>query len=290
MGTPFVSLLKPSTSLSHYDRTLPPSEQIHPSIPTTFRDAMIVREQVYVHEQGVPLPNEFDTDDPRACHWVVYASISQVVAREERCPWTNDIVTPRRSETKSVPIGTIRLVPFPHPPHPRNGGVYVDGMLTNAGEPEAKVPVVAPLTESEMRRLNGSLLPFTRDRATDMHDGLEPYVKLGRLAVVKEFRGRGIAGLLIRAALGWMQENPTYFNPSVATLGFGRLCADTNRDVPKWHGLFCCHAQDDAIPVWSKHGFKADEAIGHWLEEGIPHVGMFLRLPVDLETHRLQAL
>jgi len=38
-----------------------------------------------------------------------------------------------------VPIGTIRLVPFPHPPHPRDGGIYVDGKLTNAGQPAARV-------------------------------------------------------------------------------------------------------------------------------------------------------
>lgn len=57
------------TGFSGYDRKLPSSEQPE-NIPQTFLDAMEVREQVFVHEQGVPLDNEFDADDARACHWV----------------------------------------------------------------------------------------------------------------------------------------------------------------------------------------------------------------------------
>jgi hypothetical protein len=68
MGTPFISFLGPS-NLDDYDRKRRPSQQPD-TIPKTFLDAMEVREQVFVEEQGVPLDNEFDSDDPRACHWV----------------------------------------------------------------------------------------------------------------------------------------------------------------------------------------------------------------------------
>jgi predicted GNAT family N-acyltransferase len=68
MGTPFITFLGPS-NLGEYDRYKKSSEQSS-NIPKAFIDAMEVREQVFVEEQGVPLANEFDSDDARACHWV----------------------------------------------------------------------------------------------------------------------------------------------------------------------------------------------------------------------------
>ncbi|KAK3386601.1 hypothetical protein B0H63DRAFT_138361 [Podospora didyma] len=328
MGTPFIALLEPATLLSHWDRKLPSSGQKHPSIPRTFIDAMSVREQVYVVEQGVPQENEFDDDDGRSCHWVIYASVNikapvdpAIAANEDPITPLDDLATttkrrPRRSETRSLPIGTIRLVPFPHPPHPRNGGVYVDGQLINAGEPVSAVAnaahrrpaspssipgteppdnndadeendenemkeeeVVLPLTKAERARLIRTL-PFCLDRATSLHDGTEPYIKLGRLAVLKEFRGRGIAGQLVRTAVEWMRQHQTAFNPSVTVIGFKNLGLGVTQpgEVPRWRGLVCCHAQEDAVKLWEKCGFEVDKGMGRWLEEGIPHVGMFMRV------------
>ena len=68
MGTPFISFLGPS-NLDEYNRRLPQSQQSK-NIPKIFLHAMEVREKVFVQEQGVPLDNEFDSDDSRACHWV----------------------------------------------------------------------------------------------------------------------------------------------------------------------------------------------------------------------------
>jgi hypothetical protein len=68
MGTPFIAFTGP-TNLDGYNRKLSSSEQPG-SIPKTFLDAMEVREEVFVQEQGVPPENEFDADDARACHWV----------------------------------------------------------------------------------------------------------------------------------------------------------------------------------------------------------------------------
>jgi len=67
-ATPFIAFQGP-TNLEGYARKRRPSEQ-PASIPKTFLDAMEVREQVFVLEQGVPLENEYDSDDARACHWV----------------------------------------------------------------------------------------------------------------------------------------------------------------------------------------------------------------------------
>lgn len=68
MGTPFMQFLRPS-NLNEYDRHKRPIEQLG-DVPKVFLDAMEIREQVFVIEQGVPLENEFDSDDARSCHWV----------------------------------------------------------------------------------------------------------------------------------------------------------------------------------------------------------------------------
>ncbi|KAI8630997.1 acetyltransferase [Xylariaceae sp. FL1651] len=312
MGTPFISLLEP-TRLEGYDRKLPHDQQ--PShIPGIFQDAMSVREAVFVREQGVPLDCEYDADDARSCHWVMYASVNMTTAPEERDPATDAVLRPRRSETRSMPIGTMRIVPFPHPPHPPEGARYVGNVLQPAedgggggdgsnnqdshgknhdnsqtgsnisstaaavaDDPAGGRPRSQPLSTVDERRQT-SAMPFGADRATDFHDGKEPYVKLGRVAVVPEFRGHRISAQLWNAARKWLQENPTYFNPSVKELGMDRMKAGTTDDIPKWNGLVCTHAQEDVVKVYERWGFRVDKGMGKWFEEGIPHVGMYLRL------------
>ncbi|OLN87196.1 hypothetical protein CCHL11_03623 [Colletotrichum chlorophyti] len=285
MGTPFVSLLEP-TRLDAYIRGTPHDEQ-PAAIPKEFCDAMEVREAVFVEEQGVPADNEFDADDSRSCHWVAYASVNKVVEQEVLDDQGN-VLRPRRSSTRSVPIGTIRLVPFPHAPHPRDGGAYWDGVLTElkSGEalPEAKD--AADETENAAEHVGGERRPsatrvFAPDRATELHDGREPYVKLGRLAVVKEFRGHRIARLLLTTALAWLRAHPSYFNPSIKEMGLEQIGATSAEEVPKWNGLVCVHAQKNVVGAWEKFGFRVDEGMGTWWEEGIEHKGMFLRLDVE---------
>jgi predicted GNAT family N-acyltransferase len=188
----------------------------------------------------------------------VYASINTTTEPEVKDADGN-IVKRKRSVTRSTPIGTIRLVPFPHPPHPEPGSVFVA---------DADAVSTAPP-------------PYITDRATTFHDGKEPYYKLGRIAVVKEFRGAGVARMLANAALSWAQENPTFFNPSVTTLGMDNLGAKSAEDIPVWKGLVCVHAQESVQNTWAKWGFVLDEGMGTWEEEGIKHVGMFRRLPID---------
>ncbi|CAG9979385.1 unnamed protein product [Clonostachys byssicola] len=271
MGTPFITFLEPS-KLEGYKPGAPREDQ--PStIASAFLDAMEVREEVFVKEQKVPAENEFDPDDARSCHWIVYASINkteELEIRDER----GNVIQPRKSSTRSTPIGTIRLVPFPHDPHPKNGGKYWNGVL----EGEDDFPV-GPIQTGGKR--------YITDRPTSFHDGKEPYVKLGRLAVIKEFRGHRIAGLLVQTVLAWVKANPTFFNPSIKELGLESIGALSERDVPKWRGLVCVHAQEQVVDVWAKWGFQVDEEMGKWEEEGISHVGMFQRLSVDTDQIRI---
>ncbi|KAI0882557.1 uncharacterized protein GGS22DRAFT_46245 [Annulohypoxylon maeteangense] len=287
MGTPFISLLEP-TRLDGYDNTKPHTAQ-PAHIPRVFLDAMEVREAVFVEEQKVPLAFEYDADDARSCHWVVYASVNRTTEPEERDPQTGEVTKPRKSETRSVPIGTMRIVPFPHPPHPPSGARYVGNVLQEDDGKEddssshdnatAARPRARTLTSVDTER-QASALPFGADAPTTYHDGKEPYVKLGRLAVIPMFRGHHIAGQLWRAAKAWLEEHPTFFDPSVTELGMDQLKAGGAGDIPKWNGLICCHSQESAVKLYEKWGFKVDEGMGKWYEEGIPHVGMFQRLNI----------
>jgi predicted GNAT family N-acyltransferase len=272
MGTPFITFLGPSR-LEGYRAGKP--RELQPScIPSPFLDAMEVREAVFVSEQGVPLENEFDSDDCRSCHWVIYASVNKTEEVEVRDEDGN-VVKPRKSSTRSTPIGTIRLVPFPHEPHPVVNGKYWNNVLEGQGNSSSEPELVS------------AMKPYIIDRPTSFHDGKEPYVKIGRLAVVKEFRGHRLAGLLIQAVLAWLKKNPTYFNPSIKELGLENMAVSNERDIPKWQGLVCIHAQESVTAFWRKWGFEIDEGMGKWWEEGIPHVGMFHRLEVDADQIRI---
>jgi predicted GNAT family N-acyltransferase len=99
------------------------------------------------------------------------------------------------------------------------------------------------------------------------------------LAVLKEFRGSGIARMLVSAAMTWMQQNPTFFNPSITSMGMDKFASLD--EVPVWKGLVCVHAQIQVAKTWAKWGFQLDEGMGEWNEEGIQHVGMFQRLNLD---------
>ncbi|KAI1107395.1 hypothetical protein F4804DRAFT_198710 [Jackrogersella minutella] len=288
MGTPFITLLEP-TRLDGYDNSKPSSQQA-PHISKTFRDAMEVREAVFVAEQGWSLALEHDADDARSCHWVTYASVNRTTEPEERDPRTGEVTRPRKSETRGMPIGTLRIVPFPHPPHPHPGGRYIDNVLQEEEDPPpssfkkqgdgaATRPRTRTLTSVDEER-QVSALPFGADAPTTYHDGKEPYVKLGRLAVIPMFRGHHIAGQLWHAAKKWLEDHPAFFNPSVTELGMDQLKAGGAGDIPHWNGLICCHAQEGVVKLYEKWGFKVDEGMGRWHEEGVPHVGMFQRLQI----------
>ncbi|CAI4217170.1 unnamed protein product [Parascedosporium putredinis] len=264
MATPFLSTLLPS-NLRAYKRGLPRAQQSE-SVSPIFLDAMEIREQVFVEEQGVPADNDV-----------------RRTIREEVLDAEGNVVEPRVSDARRVPVGTIRIVPFPHDPHPVSGAKYWGGKMEEGTEEGGKKK---DTKESDRQKEAAAAEPvrtelgYFADRPTTFHDGQEPYVKLGRLAVVKEFRGQGMAGFLVRSAVEWLRENPNYFDPSVVAKGLARLDA-VNAPVPQWKGLVCAHAQEQVAATWARWGFRVDEDMGVWWEEGIRHVGMFLRLEID---------
>jgi predicted GNAT family N-acyltransferase len=229
-------------NIDAYDRRQPASQQ-PASVSDIFKDAMTVREAVFVEEQGVPLAMELDADDARSCHLIVYD------------------LAPDRS--KFTPVGTVRIVPFPHDPHPLPGSSWdVD-------------------ENSECVILTSEPPPFIIDRVTSFHDGMEPYIKLGRLAILKEFRGRKLADLLVNSAIEWAEKHPEYFNlpPSRSYADGKSLEIDAYRTT--WNGLICVHAQKYVANAWAKWGFVVDKGMGEWTEAGIPHVGMFKRINIS---------
>ena len=60
-----------------------------------------------------------------------------------------------------------------------------------------------------------------------------------------------------------------------------------------WNGLVMIHAQANLQAMWERHGFQEElrnehgeieaAAEPHWIEEGIEHVGMWKRLPLERE-------
>jgi predicted GNAT family N-acyltransferase len=237
--SPIIRLQEPPISLDGYDRSLPVLQQ-SVILPNTFIDAMSVREDVFVKEQGCSLLMEADPDDARSCHWVVYDKL------------------PGESELK--PAGTIRLVPFPHDPHPVPDSSW-------DFDPGAESAV-----------MTYKKIPHIVDRATTHHDGKEPYFKLGRWAVRKEFRGRGLANLLVKTAFEWAKKNPKFFNIPLDVTALDQDDREIDGRIVAWRGLVCIHAQEQVASAWAKLGFKLDEGMGKWTEAGIPHVGMFQQL------------
>lgn len=280
MSTEFLTLLPPpGAALAAYNRTKH-SDQQPGSIPQLFKDAMSVREAVYVEEQGVPLANELDDDDARSWHWIVYASVGTTSTSSSRSPpkshtWhkrraskedQEDADRRRSSATASrVPVGTIRLIPPPHPPNPyithdpHSPTTTAAAAAAHDPHPDADPPAPVPLPT-------------------------EPFVKLGRLATLPAYRKLGLSRLLINAALEWAAANPTQVlrPPSPATLEAARL--EGREEEEQWRGLAMVHAQVSVEGLWARFGFREEfEGVpkeGRWWEEGIEHLGMWRRLRV----------
>lgn len=259
MTTEFISMLEPpGSSIAKYDCSKPSSKQPS-SIPSTFVEAMSIREEVFVKEQAVPLENELDTDDPRSFHWVAYASVGthggspppaydNLDHRKSSSTGSAKDEDRRKSESTAsrVAVGCIRLVPPPHPPNP-----YL------------------PQSNSDAQP-NG-----------DTHS--EPYVKLGRLATLPQFRKMGLSRLLIKAALDYAAAHPDSITPPLSPAELEKQRLEGRPEAQGWKGLVVINAQKQVQGFWEKYGFKVDEGMGTWDEEGIEHVGMWRRIPVRRE-------
>lgn len=272
-GTEFLTMLPPPRGdVADYDNTKPYNKQTA-QIPQIFRDAMSVREEVY-GEQGVPLEAEFDDDDPRSWHWVVYASVASSASsppKDMRTDTSSSADEARRSSTSGtrLPVGTIRLIPGPHAPNPY--------LASSEGKATDKHADASPPPGTE----------------SPHEDPEEPYVKLGRLAVLEPYRKLGLAKLLINTALDYAAKNheDIYEPPSATTMEKASLRRDSVPEAMTWNGLVMIHAQASLKSLWERYGFaeelkndKGEVVIAkepQWTEEGIVHVGMWRRLKID---------
>lgn len=270
--TTFVSLQTPLHATARlYDASKRHDSQPH-DIPETFLDAMSVREEVYVDEQHVPLENEFDSEDAQSYHWVSYASIattSPSPSSELRTDPSllangsdhDDHVAKRKSSASKLAVGTIRLVP---PPHDHDLPSHNEGPDMSGSD--------LPLEEAEPKGC--------------LRRGAEPYVKLGRLAVLKPYRKLGLSSLLLNAALQYAASHPDEILPPLSPTAAEQKKLELEKEgksgdvVTRWEGLVLVHAQSGIEKLWKAWGFVRDETMGTWVEEGIEHVGMWRRIEV----------
>ncbi|OQO05964.1 hypothetical protein B0A48_10060 [Cryoendolithus antarcticus] len=163
-----------------------------------------------------------------------------VYVHEQHIPLENELDEDDRKSYYSVayaadqPVGCIRLVPPPDDP------VHVF---------------------DKHRQINGET--YVGEVKSDVHDGSEIFVKLGRLAVLKEWRGKDVSRLLVERAVEWAATHDAALS-----------------DEGEFKGLVLVHAQIGLQKFWSRHGFVLDEGMGIWDEEGIDHVAMWRRLEV----------
>jgi predicted GNAT family N-acyltransferase len=187
---------------------------------------MIVRDKVFVVEQGCSAEAEIDSDDLRSWEWVVYAQPSNATTDDiERC---------------GIPVAVIRLVPPPHAPH------------ETLHHPER----TADLPKYDLAH--------------------EPYVKITRVAVLKEFRGYGLTRLLMKVVEDWAAQNQDVIN-----FAYCRELVPGSIIQEGWTGLAILHAQVQVEKMYQRLGYEVDKSLGVWDEEGIDHVGMFKRLQLS---------
>ncbi|KAF7173415.1 hypothetical protein CNMCM5623_005632 [Aspergillus felis] len=141
------------------------------------------------------------------------------------------------SDALKTPVAVVRLVPPPQAPHE---------LITNSGA-------------------DASLLP----KYDTAH---EPYIKLTRVAVLREYRGLGLGQRLVNEALGWASGHVEEIEEA---------CRRVVGKELKWKGLVLVHAQVQLEKMYERFGFVTDEKMGRWDEEGIEHIGMWKRIDVE---------
>ncbi|KZZ92654.1 Acyl-CoA N-acyltransferase [Ascosphaera apis ARSEF 7405] len=113
-----------------------------------------------------------------------------------------------------------------------------------------------------------------------------PYIKLGRIALLKEYRGKGLGKFVIQSALDWAAAHPDeitrLLNEVKAT--DEKAKALTSGTQGEWDGVVLVHAQKVMEPMYAKCGFVTDDSMGTWIEERMVHVGMWQTLKVKKEA------
>jgi predicted GNAT family N-acyltransferase len=264
MGTEFTGFQPPpGDTIANYDRKLPYDEQ-PATVPSVFKEALSIREEVFVQEQKIAPENELDEDDARSYHWVVYASVGTSHSSHTASPEPEHKKAAGHSRRSSkdeqrrssgstasrVPVGTIRLVPPPHKHLTQNG--------PRTSQTGGNSAPNAPQWEPE-----------------------EPYIKLGRLATLAPYRGLGLSRLLIRVALEWARTHPEEIVKPIQPSDVEAARLEGKKEQEPWDGLVIVHAQTQVEGVYTRFGFQKVEEMGTWWEEGWEHIGMQLKLSVN---------
>ncbi len=192
------------------------------------------------------------------------------MARAPQGPVFTTFISPLAASRLAV--GTIRLVPPPHPRHPQQH---------DAEDPDA----------------------HSHSSLNSRPDRTEPYIKLTRLAVLAPYRRLGLARSLLSAALAFASSHATEFIPGPSPASSRETERSTtpvalgedgsNAPERPWQGLIRVHAQEKVIDWWERQGFALDRAAvpgkesehggegavaQGWDEEGIWHLGMWKRV------------
>jgi len=160
---------------------------------------------------------------------------------------------------------------------PENGAAG-DGQRGVAAGTIRLVPV-APLPEHHEDSHNAKIALGPKHGKTDMWDGKEAFVKLGRLATLREYRKLGLGKQLVDTAIEWLERN---HGKVVGKVGVEANDTEVERReaMGQWNGLVLVHAQKVIQRFWTSCGFVRDEGMGEWWEEGIEHVAMWKRVMV----------
>jgi len=225
--------------------------------PPIFNDALSIRSTVFVDEQGCSAEAELDSDDARSWHWVMYASPPQ-----SRAPSSSPSDSNPGSDSCQIPVAVIRLVPPPHAPHP-----HPDPHTHSSSSPRDPTGAEERIIASE----DGLSVKEPRQQEGEE----EPYIKLGRIAVLPSYRGRGLSRLLIQTVENWALSHADEINDNSANNSHQNK---KNKNNTPWKGLILLHSQIRVQAIYERFGYRVDESMGMWYEEGMCHVGMWKRL------------
>ncbi|KAN0079634.1 Acyl-CoA N-acyltransferase [Elaphomyces granulatus] len=207
----------------------------HVANPPILNDALSIRRTVFVDEQGCSADGELDDDDARSWHWVMYASHSRSQAPPPPSSSPSNSNNPG-SDSSRIPVAVIRLVPPPHAAHPH---------------------------------------PYAHSSSSSSSSEEEPYIKLGRIAVLSSHRGHGLSRLLLQTVENWALSHADEINSNSANSNSHQ---NQNKNIIPWKGLILIHSQVQVQSIYERFGYRVDESMGMWYEEGICHVGMWKRV------------
>ena len=192
---------------------------------------MFIRQRTFVEEQGlVTLEHHINAEDGRCFHFVAYA-----------CD----------DDGNEVPIGSLRVLPPPNEPRPHDGSV----ILHSVKEGEDSIPsgevLFGKMVEEDIEKRERQ---WEERRPTDMWDGKEWFLHFARMCVLPEWRGRGVADLLVKRACEWAE---------------GEFEEGFECGKARWNGLLLANAREEARRMWERNGFVEDKGMGRWNEVGV---------------------